>query len=105
MASKPKKLKKIPADLVSYIQIEGEAIVDTNDKKRIVSYAYGKLEIVDWYIALIDANSGNYAIPHTRDHLVFIRKQLQDAIKKIDEKFISTPSGPLGICYPEGYEG
>ena len=32
MFNKPKKLKKIPSDLVSYIQIETEAIKDANDK-------------------------------------------------------------------------
>ena len=31
-----KKLKKIPYDLVSYIQIETEAIEDSNDKIRFI---------------------------------------------------------------------
>ena len=34
----PKKLPRIPSDLVSYIQIETEAIKDYNDKQMISSY-------------------------------------------------------------------
>ena len=33
MFKKPKKLKKIPSDLVSYIMIETEAMKDFNDKQ------------------------------------------------------------------------
>jgi len=44
--SKAKKLKKIPYDLVSYIQIETEAIKDFNDKQMISSYCLGKLKTV-----------------------------------------------------------
>ena len=47
MFGKPKKLKKIPYDLVSYIQIETEAINDANDKMMISSYCLGKLEKVN----------------------------------------------------------
>jgi hypothetical protein len=32
MKKKPKQLKKIPYDLVAYVQIEGEAIRDPNDE-------------------------------------------------------------------------
>lgn len=39
-----KKLKKIPADLVSYVQIESEAIQNANDKMVIFSCCLSKLE-------------------------------------------------------------
>lgn len=52
---KPKKLKKIPADLVSYIRIETEAIQDLNDKQMISGYCLGKLETVNWYLELLEA--------------------------------------------------
>ena len=38
MFGRAKKLKKIPYDLVSYIQIETEAIETSNDKMMISSY-------------------------------------------------------------------
>lgn len=59
----PKKLKKIPSDLVSYIQIETEAIQDANDKMMISSYCLSKLELVNWYIDLLDAGSKKYIVP------------------------------------------
>lgn len=52
-----KKLKKIPSDLVSYIQIETEAIKDANDKMMISSYCLHKLEVVNWYLELLEVGS------------------------------------------------
>lgn len=57
MFNKPKKLKKIPSDLVSYIQIETEAIKDANDKMMISSYCLSKLETVNWYLELLEVGS------------------------------------------------
>ena len=42
--ARKKKLKKIPYDLVSYIQIETETIEDADDKMMIASYCLGKLQ-------------------------------------------------------------
>ena len=53
VAKKLKKLKKIPSDLVSYIQIETEAIKDANDKMMISSYCLSKLETVNWYLEML----------------------------------------------------
>ena len=81
MFNKPKKLKKIPSDLVSYIQIETEAIKDANDKMMISSYCLSKLEMV-------------------RDQLMACHKAIM-AVK------ISNPNDRplLDIKYPKGYEG
>lgn len=102
----PKKLKKIPADLVAYVQIEGEAIKDANDKMMIVSYAYGKIELIDWYIELLDVGSKKYLVPHSKEHLLDIKNQLQAAIKKIMDTPIPKAERPIiDIKYPKGYEG
>ena len=58
-----KKLKKIPYDLVSYIQIETEAIKDFNDKQMISSYCLSKLEMVNWYLELLEVVPGNTLSP------------------------------------------
>jgi hypothetical protein len=89
--------------LVSYVLIEGEAIKDANDKMMIVSYAHGKIETIDWYIDLIDSQTSNYTIPHSRTHLVDVKQQLQAAIKKIMDTPI--PSSSTLPQYPKGYEG
>ena len=101
-----KKLKKIPSDLVSYIQIEGEAIKDANDKQIITSYAYSKLELINWYIELLDAGSKKYTVPQSRDHLVGVKNQLESTIKKImDTSLPKTDRAIISVNYPKGYEG
>lgn len=102
MFGKPKKLKKIPYDLVSYIQIETEAIKDYNDKQMISSYCLGKLKTVEWYLELLRNGSEKYVVPHSRDELEFIRDQLRACHKEIMAvKIKKTDNNP----YPKGYEG
>lgn len=102
-----KKLKKIPTDLVAYITIEAESIKDANDKMMIASYCLGKIEIVEWYIELLEVGSNKYIVPHTKPYLESVRTQLLACYKKI----MATPipkqqDRPLiDIQYPKGYEG
>lgn len=101
-----KKLKKIPSDLVAYISIETEAIKDANDKMMISSYCLGKIEIVEWYIELLDVGSKKYIVPHTKPYLEGVRTQLLACFKKIMDTPIPKKDRPLiDIQYPKGYEG
>lgn len=102
-----KKLKKIPSDLVSYIQIETEDIRDANDKMMISSYCLHKLEVVNWYIELLEVGSRKYIVPHNKAHLEMIRDQLMACHKLIMSVKIKNPNDrPLfDIKYPKGYEG
>lgn len=102
-----KKLKKIPSDLVSYIQIETEAIQDFNDKQMISSYCLSKLEMVNWYLELLEAGSNKYIVPQSKEHLVMVRNQLMECHKEIMKVKITRPEDrPLiDIKYPKGYEG
>lgn len=107
MLNKAKKLKKIPSDLVSYIQIETEDIRDANDKMLIASYCLHKLDVVNWYIELLEAGSKKYIVPHSKTHLENIRDQLIACHKMIMGVKITNPKDrPLiDIKYPKGYEG
>ena len=102
-----KKLKKIPSDLVAYIQIECEAIRDSNDKMMISSYCLGKLELVEWYIELLEVGSKKYTVPHSKSHLENIKSQLLECHKMIMAVKITNPNDRplLDIRYPKGYEG
>jgi hypothetical protein len=103
---KAKALKRIPSDLVSYVLIEGEAVRDANDKMLIVSYAHSKLDIVDYYLRVLESGDEKYAVPHSKEHLLMIKSQLQAAIKKIMDRPIPSPSHPsVSVDYPKGYEG
>lgn len=106
MFGKAKKLARIPSDLVSYITIETEAIKDANDKAMISSYCIGKLDVVNWYIELLEVGTEKYIVPHSLSELKRIRAQLTECHRKI----MATPihkdrqSGG-GYNYPKGYEG
>ena len=107
MFNKPKKLKKIPSDLVSYIQIETEAIKDANDKMMISSYCPSKLEMVNWYLELLEVGSKKYIVPQSKTHLEMVRDQLLACHKAIMAVKITNPIDRplLDIKYPKGYEG
>lgn len=86
-----KKLKKIPYDLVSYIQIETEAIEDANDKMMISSYCLHKLEIVNWYLQLLEEGSKKYIVPQSKEHLEMVRDQLMACHREIMHVKINKP--------------
>ena len=102
-----KKLKKIPRDLVAYITIEAESIQDANDKMMIASYCLGKIEIVEWYIEILDSGTPDYIVPHTRSYLEELRTQLLNCYKKIMDVKITPPSKRpiIQVDYPAGLEG
>ena len=106
MFGRPKKLKRIPSDLVSYIIIEGEAIRDANDKQMISSYCLHKLDLVNWYIDVLDAGDKHYVVPHSKAQLERIRDELQEAHRQIMAvKIKNTQDRPIiEIKYPKGYE-
>ena len=103
----PKKLKKIPYDLVSYITIETETIRDANDKMMISSYCLSKLKTVEWYVELLRSGSKNYIVPHSLSELEDIRSQLMACHKEIMRVKITNPNDRpiIDIKYPKGYEG
>ena len=107
MFNRPKKLKRISYDTVSYIQIETEAIKDYNDKQMISSYCLSKLKMVDWYIELLKVGSEKYIVPQNLYELEDIRTQLKACHEQIMRVKITRPSDrPLmDIKYPKGYEG
>ena len=102
-----KKLKKIPRDIIAYITIEAESIRDSGDKMLIASYCLSKLEIVEWYIELLDVGSKKYIVPHTRPYLEMMRTELLKCYDKIMKVKIIPPSERpiIDIKYPKGYEG
>lgn len=104
---KAKKLKKIPYDVVSYIQIETEGIQDANDKQMISSYCLRYLKTVEWYIELLRVGSEKYIVPHSMSELEGIRAELKACHEQIMHVKITKPGDRpiIDIKYPKGYEG
>ena len=105
--ARKKKLKRISYDVVSYIQIEAEAIRDFNDKQMISSYCLHKLEMVEWYLELLEVGSNKYIGPQSKAQLETIRDQLMECHKMIMATKITNPNSRpiIDIKYPKGYEG
>ena len=101
-----KKLKRIPYDVVSYVLIEAEGIKDANDKQMISSYCLHKLEMVNWYLELLENGSKKYIVLQSKAQLETLRDQLMEAHKTIMATKIPDPKTRpiIDIKYPKGYE-
>ncbi len=93
--------------MVSYIQIETEAIETSNDKMMISSYCLSKLEMVNWYLELLEVGSKKYIVPQSKAYLETVRDQLIAYHKEIMGVKIKKPSERplLDIQWPKGYDG
>ena len=97
-----KRLKKIPLSTIAYVQVEGENIRDANDKYMIAAYCLGKIELVEWYIELIQSGSEKYEVPHDLRYLERMRTDLLAAYKTIMSRPIPRQDRPIiDIKYPE----
>lgn len=83
LLKKPKKLKPIPRDIVAYITSEMNAIRDANDQAMLSGYTCSKLELVDFYLNIIDTNDTRYVVPHSRDYLVQMQNDLNRLLTQI----------------------
>lgn len=80
---RPKKLKQIPRDIIPYISIEMNSIQDTNDQAMLSGYTCAKLELVDFYLNVIDTNDDRYIVPHNRQYLVNMQTELNKLLSQI----------------------
>jgi len=83
MTRRPKKLKPIPRDIIPYITIEMNAIQDTNDQAMLSGYTCAKLELVDFYLNVIDTKDDRYIVPHNRQYLVTMQNELSRLLSQI----------------------
>ena len=106
MFGRPKKLKRIPSNIISYVQIEAEDIKDTNDKQMLAHYAHAKLELIDFYIAALDDKK--YEVPHSREYLQNLQRDLTAVLKQIMSKPApnsSSSSWNVKVDYPDEWKG
>ena len=81
---RPKKLKAIDIrSIVSYVTVEMNAIKDSNDQAMLSGYVCSKLELIDFYITVLDTHDDRYVVPHSRQYLVDGQKQLSDLLTQI----------------------
>ena len=108
LSKKPKKLKPIPRDIVPYITVEMNAIRDSNDQAMLSGYTCSKLELVDFYLNVIDTNDERYIVPHTRQYLVQLQSDLNrllTQILRIKPINKSDRVWQVNVNYPENWRG
>ena len=108
ISKRPKKLKPIPRDIISYIMVEINAIQDSNDQAMLSGYTCSKLELVDFYLNVIDTKDERYIVPHTRDYLVNMQNQLNKLltqILRIRPVNKTDRVWRVNVTYPEGWNG
>lgn len=108
LSKKPKKLKPIPRDIVPYITVEMNAIRDSNDQAMLSGYTCSKLELVDFYLNVIDTNDERYIVPHARQYLVQLQNDLNrllTQILRIKPINKSDRVWQVNVNYPENWRG
>ena len=105
---RPKRLKPIPRDVVAYITVEMKAIGNSNDQAMIAGYTCSKIELVDFYLNCIDTQDERYIVPHPREYLVQMQKDLNSLLSQILKvKPINRAMGiwKQNVTLPEGWRG
>lgn len=82
-SKKPKKLKPIPRDIVPYITVSMNDIHDANDQAMLSGYTCSKIELVDFYITCIDTQDARYIVPHNRQYLETMKRDLERLLTEI----------------------
>lgn len=105
---KPKSLKPIKREVVTYILTQKNNIHDANDQSMLASYACAKLELVDFYLNCIDTHDYRYIVPHNRQYLVQMQNDLNRALQEVLRvKPVNRMDRPwhVNVTYPQGWGG
>lgn len=105
-AVRQKTLKRIDPATLSYVEIEKNNVRNNDDKMMLVSYIYSKIDLIDYYISVIDSGTGKFIVPHSKNALLDMKTMLLKAKDEIIAYPI--PEIKYGVYlnnYPIGYEG
>ena len=103
-----KTLKRIDPAEIDLVAIKRQTIKTNADKMMLVSYIHSKLDMVEYYIALLKnpKQSKKYNIPYTLKELEDLKTYLNDMITEvITTKLPDRLRGGILVAWPTGYEG
>lgn len=83
LSRKPKKLKPIPRDTIAYITVEMNDIHSANDQAMLSGYTCSKIELVDFYLTVLDTQDARYIVPHSKQYLVQMKNDLERLLAQI----------------------
>lgn len=107
-SKKPKKLKPIPRSIIAYITVEKNDIQDANDQAMLSGYTCSKLDLVEFYLNVIDCQDERYIVPHPREYLVWMQKELTrllNEILKMKPVNRSNNVWQYGVTLPQDWRG
>lgn len=79
----PRRLKALGREIVSYIPTQIMQVQDTHDQMVLVGYVASQLEKVDFYLNCLDTDDGRYIVPHDKNYLLTLQKELTDLLQRI----------------------
>lgn len=83
LSKKPKKLKPIGRDVVAYITCEMNDIRSANDQAMLAGYTCSKIELVDFYLTVLDTQDARYIVPHNKQYLTQMKDDLEKLLTQI----------------------
>ena len=102
-----KQLKRIDPSEIDYIDIKISGIKNDTDKMMIVSYIHSKLDLVEYYISIMEnpVLAKKYVIPHSLNQLYDMKKRLLQ-LREIALKYrIPERNKNIMVAWPTNYEG
>lgn len=102
-----RNLEPIKRDQIDYIRVKIDKMTTTTDKLMLLSYINSKVELAQYYLAVLDNKklSKKYKVPHDSEYLKDIITTLEKLRTLcIDTKLIDT-TPRIVVGYPSGYEG
>lgn len=81
-----KKLKRIDPYDLTYIDIQISSARTDEDRILISAFLHSKLDLVEYYLTLLDRNDKHYVVPHTKNELLRMRERLYQSEKTLVEK-------------------
>lgn len=102
-----KDLKRIDPVTIDYIYVQISSIKNENDKMMLLTYAYSKLDLVNYYLDILDSPklSKRYNVPNSREQLLLFKKRINECIAKILAYKYPDKYKGIMIAWPTGYKG
>ena len=101
------KLVPITQNQIDYVLAKSESIESVDDKVMLLSYINSKLDMIRYYIEIINnpKMAKKFIIPNSESQLIRFNNQLIHAKKYILNYKIPEKRNELVTWYPTGYEG
>lgn len=102
-----KELKRIDPAEIDYIYSKIAGIKNENDRMMVISYIHSKLDLVEYYIAIMEnpKTAKKYDIPHTLQQLKILKLRLLELRKDALKQKIPERNKNILVAWPSGYEG